>query len=290
MNEKNIFERLDSIGDLPTLSAVYGRMCTILGDMNASAEDIAKELEKDPAITAKLLRLVNSSFYGFQHRICSVSQAVVVLGFNMVRNLVLAVSIFDKFGTGKGHETGDFDRPAFWVHSIGCAVAAHEVSQYIAPHYQEECFVGGLLHDIGKLVSDTYLHQEFRTACQLARKNNISLLEAERMTFGITHATVGGYIAQRWNFPPALLEAVSHHHAPSSVEGGARNVVFCVHIADALVRALDVGFGGDPFVPEISEMVLQEIDITPDSLKDWIPAIDARAERSLSIFEIMRES
>jgi HD-like signal output (HDOD) protein len=204
------------LADLPPLPAVITRIMQTVNNPDTSAEDLNKLISMDPGLASKVLRIVNSSYYGFPKRISTVTHAVVILGFNTVRNLVLGVSAFGLLGQ-KSMPYG-LNRVKFWEHSIATAVAGGVVARTRLPKLRsapDDAFIGGLLHDLGALFLDSYFPVQFAVAMAFAARENKTLLEAETMVLGLDHVMVGRRIAEFWNFPPHLVAMMGSHNAPS---------------------------------------------------------------------------
>ena len=160
---------IDKIDDLPTLPRTVLKITELVNDPKSSARDLARVITDDQVLTARLLKLVNSSFYGFPQRISTVTAAIVLLGFDAIRNLLLTTSVFDLFANRNRQKKQVQER--FWDHSLGCAVGAKVIGNYLRHDKVEELFVSGLLHDIGKIVEMMYLPDEFtRVAATVNRK------------------------------------------------------------------------------------------------------------------------
>lgn len=231
---------IESVDQLPALPAIVTRLVEVVNSPESSAEDAAKLIDKDPALTSRMLRLANSAFYGIPRSISSVNSAVVILGFNTIKSLVLSASVMQMF---PGEKNAIFDRTSFWKHSIVCAMAAKQIIRAYMPVKMidpESAFCAGMLHDIGKLVFEQYAHADYVEACDYAQKNNMSLLEAETHLLGTNHAEVGKILADRWALPLELEAALVNHHEPQSA-GKLVDLVSAVHIADSIAHSVGVG-------------------------------------------------
>lgn len=222
--------------ELPTLPAVALRVAQTMGSADVSILDVCAEIERDQAIAAKVLRLVNSPFYGFTGRVTSIQRALVLLGFNTVRSLVLGVSIFD----GGSDKVRDL-----WLHALGVSTAAEAIARRLGMGDAEEIGTAGLLHDIGKVAISAKRPALRDRIVALARETGASVLEAEREVLGIDHAAIGKAMAEKWKLPAAITEAVAYHHAPDLASSAARQTCV-VHVADAIVK----GFGYGQFEGE----------------------------------------
>lgn len=203
------------LADLPPLPAVVTQVIETINNPNTSAEELNRLISTDQGLSSKMLRIVNSSYYGFPKKISTLTQAVVILGYNTVRNLVLGVSAFGMLGQ-KAMPYG-LKREDFWAHSVATAAGAQLIAAKKAPRARnvaEEAFIGGLLHDLGVLFMDSYFPVQHAVAMAFASREKKTTCEAEMMVLGIDHALVGRRVAEFWNFPPHLIAMISSHHEP----------------------------------------------------------------------------
>jgi putative nucleotidyltransferase with HDIG domain len=247
-----------SIIGLPTLPTVITQMIGLIDNPKTSARDVARLIATDQALTAKILKLANSAFYGFPREIATVNHAVVVLGFETVKSLGLSVSVLERFAGGGG-ETG-FDRQKFWEHSIACGVAARLLAGKLRYRIEGEAFAAGILHDIGKLILSQYFAEEFGQALALAQAEGLYIGKAEEQVLGVTHAEVGTWLAERWNLPERLVQAIAYHHAPGRLERGGE-LPALIHLADFLCRREKIGDGGGARLPSLDPASLRAFGI-----------------------------
>ena len=235
---KLVVERLK---DIPTLPSVVQKIIEIVDSPTTSASDLNLAISMDKALSIKVLKLVNSAFYGFPKRIETLTQAIVILGFNTVRSLALSISMVD-FLKGRGSRQLNYGE--FWKHSIATSIMARAIAKKAFPTIAEESFVSGLLHDIGILILDQFLPKEYAAAFDRMHNENITLFDAERKELGITHCDVGGMLAEKWNLPDPLLYSIKYHHEPSP-EKDYFPIVSTVHVANIGVKMLGIGGVGD---------------------------------------------
>lgn len=273
MQEKrNIKQSLESISTIPTLPVVIDKLTRLLQNPKTSAEEVGKAITTDQALASKVLKLVNSAFYGFPGRISTITHAIVILGFSTVKNVVLTASIFDAFrkqGTG----IDGFDLEHFWLHSIACGAAAQSIAKITGSNQKEECFIAGLIHDVGKIILCQYLPDDFRDVYLHAKEHSNLFFESEQVLFDVTHQDVGGFLAQRWNLPKDLQNAVKFHHEPLSTRDHY-TMTAIVHCADIFVRALDYGNGCDNKIPVMSDHVWKNLGLDSIPLNQLFEAIN----------------
>lgn len=267
---------LERIRSFPTLPMIVHKITELVDVPDTSAGDIEAVVVNDQVLTAKLLRLVNSPFYGFPKEINTISRAVGIIGFDALRNLVFSTSVIRLF---KSTGSPAFKPVEFWKHSIGTAIAAKELARRLGEKQVEEFFVGGLIHDIGKLIHDEYFGPDFRRACDLAAQRGILLREAEREVMHFTHDQSGGLLLKQWNLHPRLIAMVTSHHEPSRVREYQREVGV-IHLADILCRVKGMGSGGDNKVPLVDHPTWDRLGLTLGDVgqvmsrmeKDFAPA------------------
>lgn len=231
------------MGDLPTLPNTLSEFNRVASDPNRGVHDLVEIITRDPALSSKVLRIVNSAFLGLQEPVSSLRFALVIMGTRHIRQLVTGVCVMSMFPVRSGRPS--FDRHRFWEHCSGTGTIARTLAQQVFPNrFEGEEFTAGLLHDVGKIVLDQYFHDNFAEAFAVSREKNIPLVEAERSTMGVTHTEVGRWVAESWNLPPDLTEAIEWHHQPLRAQ---RNpvLVALVHVGDLLAKAKDIGFSGD---------------------------------------------
>lgn len=250
----NIKRVVQNVIALPTLPTVVAKLIELVDDPRTSASTLGKLISTDQVLTVKILKLANSAFYGFPRKIGTVDLAIVVLGFDMVRDFGLSVSVIEKFGHPSSE--AEFDYSRFWEHSLGCAVACRMLAKTRLYSVASEAFVVGLLHDIGKLVLNQYLPQEFKQVRQLVQKEGLLFYEAESRLLNLTHAEMGGWLAEKWNLPESLVEALTYHHTPQQAKNH-QELAALVHFADILCRRAGIGFAGDDRVPELDPLAAE---------------------------------
>jgi putative nucleotidyltransferase with HDIG domain len=261
---------IKNIKEFSTLPTVYSSLLDILADPKSTAQDIANIITCDQASTMKILKVVNSPFYGFSGQIDTVSRAIVILGFNEIYNLILSSFIMDFFL--KKEAVLDFRPVDFWGHSIAVGIATRLIGQTQGLPNQENCFVTGVLHDIGKLVFFEYSEDQFAAALALSKRTQQSLHVAEMTVFGMDHTETGALIAERWRFPFSIIQAIRHHQ-DGIVPGKSDGLTAAVHLGNILCRALELGYPGDDFIPQPNPEALGIINAQPGLLEEITPSL-----------------
>jgi putative nucleotidyltransferase with HDIG domain len=246
-----------SVRDLPSLPVIVIEVLNSFEQPDASLGLLAGKVAQDQALSAKVLRLSNSSFYGLSRKVTTIQQAITVLGFDSVRTLIAAAAVTDRF-SGMGY--GSFDFRAFWRHAIATALCAKALARVLGLN-QDYAFVSGLLHDIGKLVLVTGFPAEYEAATAYRTEHDCYMLEAEHAVLGVDHAQVGRALAEHWKFPVPMQKALADHHAPDGDDPGISHLV---HIADAIVHALDMSQHEDDLVPVVHQAAWHRLDVDAD--------------------------
>ena len=274
---------LDDLEDLPTLPTIYVEISKLIRDPKVSVAEVARTIEMDQAITSKILRLVNSSFFGFSRQVTSIRQAVVLLGFSTVQNTVLSVSVFESFSS---NNIKGFNLKEFWKHSIGCGVLCTTLDKKMNAGYQDETFVAGLLHDIGKIILDRHFEGEFEEAISYSKTNGVSLYEGERAVIGSSHDEVGEYLAEKWKLPYTLVEAIALHHQPGNIRSNPK-LVSLVHLSDCLAHRLGYGYSTDYVLPEFDPQALEEIGIAEETVPDLLEEMKQVLDDNHELFRLI---
>jgi len=242
-------------GTLPSIPSVYVELMRQLEDVDCCAQDIADIIARDPAMTAKILQLANSAFFGVRRRIASPKDAVLYLGLDTLKSLALSVKVFSQF-TARPQSRFSIDELA--RHTMLVGILARKIASVQGASRQdvEDAFAAGLLHDIGKLVLVAAAPEKYEQAIEDAEKEGKTDRDAERRIFGTTHAEVGTYLVWLWGLPDSVVEAVAYHHAPTVCPAPRFSPLTAVHVANALahetaggcsplVSALDMAYLGD---------------------------------------------
>lgn len=248
------------IRDLPSLSAVVVELLASIDKEDVDVHELGNKIALDQSLTAKTLRLANSSFYGMSSKVTTIHQAISVLGFHSIRTLVTACAVTGSFPAGANT---NFNFKGFWRHSVGTAVCA----KLLAPHLKlnpDGAFTAGLLHDIGTLVLSTRLPAEYARMLSWRAEHDCNIVEAEQAVFGIDHADVGAALCAYWKFPVQMQDAVAqHHHADL---GSTRSLPLLVHAANTVAHGLDLSEQEDDLAPPMSQAVYNALALSD---ADW---------------------
>ncbi|MFZ5813488.1 MAG: HDOD domain-containing protein [Thermodesulfobacteriota bacterium] len=266
---------------LVSLPDVFARICEVVNNPLSTASDAARIIGMDQSLAARLLKLVNSAFYGFPTKVDTLSRAVTIVGSRQLTTLALGISVVSLF---RDLPAGLVDVKSVWKHSVACGLAASVLAGGTdgAKEGVERFFVAGLLHDVGRLVLYRNLPRPSGRALRLARGKNMLLCLAERDVFGFDHATLGGVLLSRWRFPESLTRAVRLHHGSGRPGWSLEPAV--VHVADLVVNAMRVGSSGEYFVPPLISEAFAALDLPPRALGEAVAKVDEQVETILSVF------
>jgi HD-like signal output (HDOD) protein len=287
MIDREVMRKLLQVRDLPTLPEVMGEILDTVGDENSTAADLTAILERDHAISARVLRMANSAFYGLRHKVDSIRHAVIVIGFDAVRLLALATSVFDAL-THRSQFT--LDPKDFWMHSLGAAKAAQLVSErcgWLGSGHT--CFTLGLLHDIGKYILALAFKEDYHRVFEMAMRSERSLQEVEAEQLQTTHAEVGEWIAERWLFPPMMINVIGNLYKASVYSGPHKREVIAVALANDMSCAGNYGSAGDPMGQPVDENLASLLSLTPDDIVCVMQDLEESREETLQFINVLEQ-
>ena len=263
--KKEYFRRtLREIKNLPTLPGIVIKLTKMAEDPDTTTEQMGKVISKDHILAAKLLKLVNSAFYGFPQRISSLNSAIILLGFNVIKSLIISASIFEIM------EDQDVE---LWEHSLGCAVVCSVVAKRLGISDPEEISTAGLIHDIGKVAIKMELPEEYEQINTMVREKKVSMYTAEREILGLDHAEVGGWLAKRWNLPTKLIEPISCHHDPRLAKAEQLSSAV-VHFGNIVIRGMGYAHGDDIWVPPMSQRAFRMLEISAVDIDEILDEVE----------------
>jgi len=262
----------NAVDGMPAFPKSVEKILQLTRDVNCTPKDIVQVIDKDPVVTVKILKVVNSAYYSLPRQITSVNNAVVYLGFNTIKNLALAIAAI---GMMPKHNAAGFDVDQYLLHSLSTAGIARKLASHLDDADPMDCFIGGLLHDFGKVVFAQFLPDEFRQALHLSQTNGSSLHEALRQTVGVDHALVGAMLVEKWHFAPELINTISHQYETTQFDTG---LFACVFTANQISKHLGFGFGGNPCIYPLPDQVMRRMGGTLEEViaasDDWHTAFE----------------
>lgn len=250
---------------IPTDSSIIGKVIQTIYNPKSSAYDLAQVIENDPPLTAKILSAANSAYYGQSNTINSLLRAVVLLGFDTIKELTSTITVSQYFADGD--QKGKLDRRALWIHSVGTAKAAQIISTRLLVGRPDVAYTAGLLHDIGKITLSVVFPEQYDRVVSLAAMRKARIILAEQRLLNTDHCMVGKVVCEMWNLPADLTNAVFYHNDPRDNVGDDIQLVRTIHIADILARTAEIGNAGDAIIPEPTPASLSVLGATREKIQ-----------------------
>jgi len=277
-----ILDRLGTIRNLPSLPAVVNKVRQAVRNPRADARRIAGIIEDDPSMMTRILKVVNSAFYGGVEPITSVQQAVARMGFNAVSNIAMSTSVFSSFG--RDDEAG-FDREEFWRHCISTGIAANVLYDATAGNLNRRysadvLHLAGLLHDIGKIIFEQFFHEEFAVALERCAFEHRPLFSVETEILSANHSFVGAWLGEKWNLSPEVVEAIAFHHDPENACEEYRELVMLCHAANFICNLRRIGNSGDSTAPSFVFGVWKHLGFDADDIPLVVDKIQEESAKS----------
>ncbi len=282
-SKKKVYRNyLQNIRNLPSMPLVMVEVSKMLTNPMTSASDLGRLIGKDQGLVAKILTVANSPLYGLPRRVSTVEFAIVILGFDQIKNIVIALSMIEAFQSSSDEY---WNRDAYWRHSLITATAAKKIADELGYPRSGEAFTAGLLHDLGISVMQRYLNNEFKVISNMVNETGICHLAAEEEVLGLTHQDVGRFLADKWNLPQTLGDAILNHHFPSNAEQN-RVLSSIIHLADFMTQVLQTGdFKWDDNY-KFDENVLHILNIgDASSLQKFIQSYEEVFKKQMEIFK-----
>lgn len=265
--EQAVANAIREISHIATLPEITLKIIELVESPNSTAQDLNKVISNDPALCSRILKVVNSAFYGLPGQIGSINRAIVLLGLNAVKNIAIAASLAKLFRGGS--LTPDFSAKDLWNHSLTTATACKMIADHLKVGFADECFLAGLIHDIGVIVEIQYDRHRLievvgRVKPDASGVPTADWLAVETEVFGATHQDFGQGLCEKWKFPKNFALVTGYHHRPLELAKELRMLVCIVHVADKLAASVPAGFRLDNMTTDIDPAVLEELKISSD--------------------------
>ncbi|MBX3045348.1 MAG: HDOD domain-containing protein [Candidatus Kapabacteria bacterium] len=254
----NIDFLVSKINSFPTLPTIYYKISEVIDNPHSTANDVADVICQDQASASKVLRAANSPIYGFYGRIQNITQAISYIGFEEVKNLVIAMTIMDFFN--KRFDNKYFNPVAFWQHSIGVGIMTRLIGKAIHAKDLESYFLTGIMHDLGKLLFLNTIPEEYNRVLKYSLENKTSFSDAETKIIGISHAVAGELLAEKWNLPPAIKYTIRYHNT-GIVDNSYSEVVAATHVANIAGAMYGYGYSEDVIVEEPNKLAWEVLKL-----------------------------
>ena len=270
---------------LPTIPSVLYNIIDCVGDDSTSASDLKKIVLNDQSISAKILNVANSAWFGFARRVEDISRAIVVLGFDTV----LEISMYVSFSTfiKEASNSSIFEPEKFWMHSIASSEGAKHVAKDIKAISPEVANLIGLLHDIGKVMINYLYPREYEEIVKEAASTGESLSEIEKKRLGFDHSEVGEWLSDKWKFPPRLAACVEYHHSPESAPKKYLWEVQLAHIANNLAKIVAIGESGNLKTDLAGSRREKVLPYTKNTMNNWVSYLSEQEEKIKSFVHHM---
>ncbi|MFP4430312.1 MAG: HDOD domain-containing protein [Spirochaetaceae bacterium] len=271
---------------MPALPVTISKVVEICNAPGTSPTDLNQVISVDPVLMARVMKLINSAYYGLSNRITSLVRAIIMLGINTVKNLALSTAVVGSLGKAENFRA--LNAQGYWRHSLGVGVAAKAIARHrgVDQKFLEEFFIAGLIHDIGKIPINYAASETYVEAMGLADRESIPLFQAEQRVFGFDHAEVGARIGEQWNIGEDIVDAIRFHHKPEEYEGSATELVYAIALANRFMVLAETGFSGDRHPQQLPEIVRRELNIDEsflDSIEDSVDEEIRKAEIFLKV-------
>jgi HD-like signal output (HDOD) protein len=275
-------EAIKSVTMLATLPEITSQIIQTIENPQSSAGGLHSIISHDPALVTRILKVVNSAFYGLPGQVGSVQRAIVLLGLNAVKNIAVAASLGQLFRGVKLCE--GFTARDLWTHCISVAVASRELAALTNPQQADEAFLAGMIHDIGIMVELQVWPEKFRAVCEQVRRSAGNFCENERLALGLDHQLVGAALAERWKFPTSCQKVAGFHHNPASITDDALPLVSMVHVADVLCCQGSHGFNLTALHQQFDPTALQAAKATPQVLETLSAKLPQSISNAMAVF------
>ncbi len=275
-------ELIDSIDQMAALSPAATKIISISSNLNAEPADLVNAINMDPLLMGKVLKLVNSAYFGLGKAIVSLQRAVILLGFNTIKNIALSAAMTSSINVQSSFKS--FNNEQFWEHSVACSILAKAMAKKMAiPAIEvEEYFVSGLMHDIGKVV----LISKHAVVCEeiyeQASFGKTVAVELEEERFGISHATLGARIASKWRFPETMCNAVEFHHTPEKAPDDRKKMAYSIHFANKMAHNLKIGIETSSDLDTISDEAMEGFPLSPSDMDELTEDLPKAVEEAKS--------
>jgi len=267
----------DWVGSPPP---VYHKLRQAMRNQDASFSDFSSIISSDPSLAVRLLRIANSSFYGLSSKVETIIHALGIVGIEQLTELALATIMVDQF---KGIDKDLVNMQSFWMHSVGCGLAARAIAKNMGERHVEPYYTASMLHDIGSLIIYKEIPEKAREILTRCKSEGLSLSTVEEEVLGFTHAEVGAVVFTQWELPESLVVAVRYHHLPSEAKDHPLFSAI-VHLADIIAYEMNFGTGGEPTIPVLDPTAIQRTALTRSFLTDIQDTVRDQVDDTVSLF------
>jgi putative nucleotidyltransferase with HDIG domain len=274
------------IDQLPALPTTVMKVLEVCKNPNLKPADLNKVISLDPVLTGAVLKLINSAYYALSEKMTSIVRAIIMLGINTVKNLALSTAVMGTMQ--KTGNMGALDMEGYWRHCLGVGVTAKKIALKtgVDPKFVEEYFISGLLHDIGKVVINKALADDYYKVIRMSDDKAKELFECEKELLGIDHIEIAAKVCEKWRFSKDLIQAIVHHHSPLECSPESRKIVYTVYIANAWCNQNSIGFSGNMGPSPIKKEVFDFLGIEETEIYKWENEIENEIQNATIFLNI----
>lgn len=270
------------VTEINSLPEITSRIVEVVEDPKATAHDLHEIVKNDPALAAKVLKVVNSAFYGLPSQVASLDRAIVLLGLSAVKNIALAASLSRFFKPDRGN--GRFAAKDLWTHSVAVAVCSKMLASAVSQAHAEEAFVAGLVHDMGLLIEWQCFPEKLESVIERCLKGCPDFCAVEREVIGADHEAFGAALSARWKFPPGLRYSISYHHRPMVLRPEFRKGVGVVYLADTICCQNEFGFHLTAAHQGVDDELLATVGLTEERINEVLDGLPDQIKEAERIF------
>ena len=270
----------DHIKNMPSLPTSVTKVLEICNNPQTSPADLNHVISLDPVLVGRVLKLINSAYYGLGQPVTNLARAIIMLGINTVKNLALSTAVMGQFSKKKNSD--GLNMEGFWRHSLCVGVSAKLLAKKrgVDSKLTEEFFTAGLLHDIGKIPLNAVLSKEYMLTVSIADKKRISLFEAEEKSLGLTHCLSGELIAAAWKLDGAVKDTIEHHHDSEGYDGNSKDILYTVAAANRFASISEIGFSGDRHPAPLPPFVWDSLNVSEDIFDEMEKDVSGEIEKA----------
>jgi putative nucleotidyltransferase with HDIG domain len=274
-------ERIEEyIRNMPSLPTTVSKVLEVCNNPQTSPADLNHVISLDPVLVGRVLKLINSAYYGLGQQVTNLVRAIIMLGINTVKNLALSTAVMGNLSSKKNLQ--GLNMEGFWRHSLCVGVSAKVLAKQrgIDTKQQEEYFTAGLLHDIGKIPLNAVLSQDYMLTLSTADRERISLFRAEDKTLGLNHCAAGAMIVKAWRLEGAVGDVIVHHHDYMEYSGEHKDVLFSIAAANRFASIMEIGFAGDRYPEKTDNLIWETLDVGRDVFDGLEDTVNGEIEKA----------
>jgi putative nucleotidyltransferase with HDIG domain len=285
MSESTTLQKIkEYVNSMPSLPTTVTKVMEICNDPKTSPVDLNRVISLDPVLMGKVLKLINSAYYGLSQQVTTLVRAIIMLGVNTVKNLALSTAVIDKLGDKKAFQALDraLNMDGFWRHSLAAGTMSKLIAKKrgVDPKFVEEYFTAGLLHDIGKIPLNNVFPEHYVETIAYSDRERVPIHKAEAAVLGTDHQEIGGVIADSWRLDPGISDTIRHHHDYLGYEGPAKDILYTLAVADFYAIREEIGFSGTRYPEKVAPEVYAYLGLSRDTLDAIAETVNQEIEKA----------